>query len=67
MDKTQKQAAGERILREPRVLDITGLSRSTRFRLARANRFPHAVRLSENAVGWRESDIVRWIKERQRA
>ncbi len=67
MDERQKQDGGERILREPRVAELTGLSRSTRFRLARANRFPHAVRLSKNAVGWREGDIVRWIRERQRA
>jgi prophage regulatory protein len=54
----------ERIIREPAVHDITGLSRTTRWRLEREGKFPPRRRLSDNAVGWLESEIREWIASR---
>ena len=64
---TNKQGFEDRILRDPRVVELTGLSRSTRARLVRDGQFPRPVRLSGSAVGWRESEILHWIRERQPA
>ena len=54
----------DRFLREPEVRRITGLSRSTRWRLERAGKFAKRRRLSPGAVGWLESEIQTWLAER---
>ncbi len=54
-----------RILRKPAVLERVGFSGTTLWRLERAGKFPRSIRLSVGTVGWRESDIERWITERE--
>ena len=54
----------DRILREPVVKRRTSLSRTTRWRLERKGKFPQRLQLSDNAVGWRESEIDLWIENR---
>ena len=51
-----------KILRLPEVLAITGLSRSTIYRLLGSNSFPKPVKLSERTIGWFENDIELWIQ-----
>lgn len=53
-----------RILRLPEVMARTGLSRTTIYRWRRAGRFPQAVRLGTRCVGWIESELEAWIRER---
>jgi prophage regulatory protein len=53
---------GVRILRRPEVLRLTGLSASSIRRMERTGEFPMQVRLSLNAVGWREDEVVAWIE-----
>lgn len=55
----------DRFIREPLVHEITGLSRTTRWRLEREGKFPARRKLSDNAVGWVESEIRDWIASRQ--
>jgi len=50
-----------RLLRLAEVRNLTGLSRSTIWRLERAGAFPHRVRVSSNVVAWSEEKVVRWI------
>lgn len=57
----------ETILRQPEVCRITQLSRVTIWRLERKGDFPARLRLSSNAIGWRESDILEWIESRPNA
>ena len=53
-----------RFLRLPEVTARTGLSRSTiQVRLAEG-RFPRPVSLGSRAVGWLESEVDEWIRER---
>lgn len=52
------------ILRFPQVKDMTGLSRTTIWRLEQTGDFPKRVQLSPNAVGWRESEINHWQSSR---
>jgi prophage regulatory protein len=51
-------------IREPEVKRLTGLSRTTRWRLERKGEFPQRRQLSENAVGWLDSEISLWIASR---
>ena len=54
------------ILRTAAVTRLTGLSRTTIWRLERQGEFPSRVRLGVNSVGWREEEIARWINSRPR-
>ena len=53
-----------RLLRFPAVRQMTGLSRSTIWRLERAKTFPRHVRLSANTVAWLEADVKDWIRQK---
>ena len=55
-----------KILRTPEVTNITGLSRTTLWRLERRGDFPRRIRLSPNSTGWLESEIEGWIESRPR-
>jgi prophage regulatory protein len=52
----------QRILRLNKVLDRTGLSRSTLYRKIESKTFPKQVRISERCVGWREADVEGWLR-----
>ena len=54
-----------RFLRLAAVLKMTGLGRSTIYRLMAASQFPSCVQLSHRAVGWRLSDLERWSLARK--
>ena len=53
-----------RILRSPEVEARTGLSRSTIYRWRVAGRFPAPVVMGGRTLGWIESDVNAWIRER---
>ena len=55
-----------RILREPDVQRLTGVSRVTRWRWEKDGQFPQRVRLGKNIIGWREQEILQWIESRPR-
>ena len=55
----------DRILRIDKVLERTGLSKTTLYRLVNSGDFPQPVRLggpNSRAVGWRLTEIQEWIK-----
>lgn len=51
-------------LRMPTVMRMTGLGRSTIYRLIADQKFPCPVRLGPRAVAWRRSDLDRWSEAR---
>lgn len=55
------------LLRRHQVEGLTGLSRSTIYRLANQGEFPRPVRLGQRSVAWRESEVRAWIDARQPA
>lgn len=58
-------ASVDRFVREAECRQISGLSRSMRYELERAGRFPSHVKLTgERVVGWRLSDLMRWMNQR---
>lgn len=54
----------DRILPWSQVKVISGLSRTTVWRLQKTGDFPASVQVSRNRVGWRQSDILAWRKSR---
>jgi len=53
-----------RFLRRAEVMEITGLSRPSLYRLMGMNCFPKGVKIGVRAVAWRESDIAAWMDSR---
>ncbi|WP_312597974.1 AlpA family phage regulatory protein [Brevundimonas sp.] len=64
--ETPSRAGGpnDRLLAWPRVKDITGLSRTTAWRMQKAGDFPPPVQVSLGRVGWWQSDLDRWKASR---
>ena len=54
----------DKILRAREVQEMTGLSRTTIWRLERKGEFPARVSLCPGSVGWRSSEVESWIKMR---
>src|SRR3954467_3428739 len=65
--RTRTRSPSSPRLRDAEVRNRTGLSRTTRWRLVRAGKFPKPVRLTEHAIGWRESAIEEWLASREAA
>ena len=42
------------------VVRMTGLGRSTIYRMMAEDRFPSPVRLAKRAIAWRRSDLEQW-------
>ena len=57
----------DRILRREEVQRVSGLSRSTLYEMVAAGAFPGPVKIGRRAVGWRESEVTRWLESRPRA
>lgn len=55
-----------RILKIKDVIAVTGLSRTTIWRLERQNCFPKHLQLSANRVGWSDIEIQEWLMDRPR-
>ena len=53
----------DRFLREPEVARITGLSRTTRWRLEREGKFPRRRRAAPNCVAWLQSEVQAFLRE----
>ena len=53
-----------RILKLKEVLHRTGLGRTTMYKLIKSLEFPQSIRLGLRAVGWLESEVEAWIKNR---
>ena len=56
-----------RLLTRQEIEDITGLTRSTIYRLMRRGAFPEPRRIGLRAVRWPESEIEAWLADRPRA
>lgn len=50
-----------KILRRHEVQDLTGLPKSTLYRMISEGRFPGPVKLSERSVGWDSTLVQNWV------
>ena len=55
------------LLRRPAVMKLTGLGRSTIYRMVAERRFPCPVRITNRAVAWRRADLDHWSDARPAA
>ena len=55
-----------RILSAKEVAEKTSFSTGHLRRLAKENKFPQPVQISENRSGWLEADVEKWIECRIR-
>ena len=55
----------DRPLREREMMKLTGLSRTTIWRMERAGRFPKRVKIGERAVAWSEREVRAWLAARR--
>jgi prophage regulatory protein len=53
------------LLRIGMVVRVTGLGRSTIYRLVAQDQFPPPVRLTKRVVAWRRIDLERWTSARE--
>lgn len=51
-------------LRQPQVLDLIPISKSTLWRCIQARTFPQPVKLSQRVTAWRAEDVRKWIEEK---
>ncbi len=54
-------------LRVREVMRVTGLARSTLYKMMAEQCFPAPCRLGSRAVGWRGDDIAQWSRSRPAA
>ncbi len=59
-----QEHADELFIRMAVVVRLTGLGRSTIYRLMAEDKFPSPVRLAKRAVAWRRTDLERWSEGR---
>lgn len=52
------------ILRLPQVKVRVGLSRSSIYAAIADGRFPQSIQLGARAVGWLESEVEDWVRQR---
>lgn len=57
----------QRYIRRPEVELLTGLSRSTIYRMMDTGEFPKPIKLTKKAVAWREAEILEWLASRPAA
>ena len=55
------QVTNDRLLRFPQVRAITGLSRTTVWRMENAGAFPKHKSISSRMTVWLESEVLAWI------
>lgn len=60
-------AAPDRIIGDPECEEISDLSRTTRWRMMQRNEFPQKIRISPNRTGWRLSEVMNWLAQREAA
>jgi prophage regulatory protein len=54
-----------KVLRLPEVQDKTGLARSTLYKYIDVGTFPRPIYLGGRAVGWIDSEVHEWLKEKK--
>lgn len=53
------------LLRLSDVMSLTGLPKSSLYRMIGNGAFPKMVKLSARSVAWRQADVIGWVESRQ--
>ena len=54
----------QKFIREPVVVEMTGLSRATIWRMVGQKTFPSPVKLGPHSTAWIEAEVQGWMAER---
>jgi prophage regulatory protein len=54
----------DRLVRLPEVEGMTGLRKSTAYKLIGEGKFPKPVRLGTRMVAWSEAAVLQWVQDR---
>jgi predicted DNA-binding transcriptional regulator AlpA len=66
IDQTEPHEPTIQLIRIAEVRRITGLSRSTIYKMTNEGKFPRQVSLGDRAVAWIKSEVLTWGKNRTR-
>ncbi|EGQ8014062.1 TPA: AlpA family transcriptional regulator [Vibrio cholerae] len=53
-----------KVIRLKEVIELTGLSKSSIYRMASDDKFPKPLSLGARSVGWIESEVTQWLAEK---
>ena len=56
-----------KLIRLPEVIDLTGVGRSTIYKLKKKGQFPQSVKIGPHAVAWYLDEILEYINTRPRS
>lgn len=52
-----------KLIREPQLRLLIGLSRSCIYSLLKSGNFPRPLRVGRRAIAWKVSDIASWLEQ----
>ncbi|MCZ8109810.1 MAG: helix-turn-helix transcriptional regulator [Betaproteobacteria bacterium] len=67
VSETRPPVQRDRLLRLPQVEEVTGLKKSTIYRLMREGSFVRAVQVTPRCTAWPESLVLQWVQDRIKA
>jgi prophage regulatory protein len=57
-------SATDEFLRDADVTRVTGIPRSSRYRMIESGQFPKPIKLAARSVGWSAAEIEKWQRDR---
>ncbi len=64
VSETSPPVKRDRLLRLPEVEVLTGLKKSTLYRLMRERQFVQPVQVTPRCTAWPESQVLQWVQDR---
>lgn len=65
-DELKQESRIDRFLRKKDLEELFGVTISTIYRWIQSEGFPYPVRLAAKTVAWPESEVKKWVNNRQR-
>jgi prophage regulatory protein len=60
--KVQILPPTDRFMRLPEVMEVTGLQKTTIYKMSNEGRFPARIKLSTRIVGWSKKAVNEWLE-----
>lgn len=61
LEELREQRPG--LCRLKTVIELTGLGKTTVYRLMKAGEFPASVKIGANSTAWRVAEVLAWVDE----
>ncbi|MFC0139721.1 helix-turn-helix transcriptional regulator [Erwinia mallotivora] len=66
LSKSSTEYKPQKLIRLPKVIEITGKSRTRIYEDMKFNLFPKAIKTGPRSVAWVEQEIAEWIEEKKK-